>query len=299
MKILICLVIGLTSVYSQSMTWEEYKKEFGKNYSATDDVYRNIYFTNVASIINNYNYENGLRPFQQGYSAITDVNFNVYLACFTAVSWTLIDIPKGKNITIENTNNLPDAFELDTSEVEITDQTNYGDLDAFTCNYGWAFAVAKAVEIYGIHHSKYPSTTSLSAQQLIDCWGIDNCKAGFPHKALEYLTKYHQVLYSANNYRYVAKKNDFCTIDISGYPEAGSLKGFSTLEDNAKEEDIKSVLYNLKTPIIIEINPNVNLFMTYKSGVYNTVSYNIYSHFMLIVGYGLKYTTEKNIPIGS
>lgn len=174
---------------------------------------------------------------------------------------------------------------------------NYGDIDAFTCNYGWAFAVAKAVEIYGIHHSKYPSTTSLSAQQLIDCWGIDNCKAGFPHKALEYLTKYHQVLYSANNYRYVGKKNDFCTIDISGYPEAGSLKGFSVLDDKANEDEIKSVLYNFKTPIIIEIDPNAIQFMTYKSGVYNNaVSYNLYSHFMLIVGYGTETYNGKEYP---
>lgn len=123
MKILICLVIGLTSVYSQSMTWEEYKKEFGKNYSATDDVYRKLYFTNVAVYINNNDYNNGVRPYDQGYSAITDVDWNVYVGCFTPVPWTTIDIPKGKNITTENTNSLPDAFELDTSEVEITDQS--------------------------------------------------------------------------------------------------------------------------------------------------------------------------------
>lgn len=131
---------------------------------------------------------------------------------------------------------------------------------------------------------------------MIDCWGTDNCIKGFPHKALEYLTKYHQVLYSANNYRYVGKKNDFCTIDISGYPEAGSLKGFSSLEDNVKEEDIKSVLYNLKTPIIIEINPNNGPFLTYKSGVYNVPFANGFSHFMLIVGYGTETFNGKEYP---
>lgn len=164
------------------------------------------------------------------------------------------------------------------------------------CNYGWAFAVAKAVEIFGIQHSNYPNTVSLSAQQLIDCWGNDNCFTGIPHKAFEYLTNYQQLLYSAYNYKYVGQKNDFCLQDISGYPEAGSLRKFSILDDKATEEDVKAVLYLKRAPIIFEIDPYSEFFMNYKSGIFSSTVTNSHSHFMLIVGYGTETIKAVKYP---
>lgn len=165
------------------------------------------------------------------------------------------------------------------------------------CNFGWAFAVAKAVEIFGINNSNQPSTVSLSPQQLIDCWSVDNCLIGIPHKALQYLVDFKQNLYPEESYSYVGQKREFCTTDLSGYPSSVSLGEFSVLDDQAKEDQIKGVLVNKKSPLIFEINPFNEKFLNYKSGVYNiqTAAY-LHSHFMLVVGYGTETIKDKEYP---
>lgn len=165
------------------------------------------------------------------------------------------------------------------------------------CNYGWAFAVSKAVEIFGINNSKKPSSTPLSPQQLIDCWSGDNCKKGIPHKGFEYIVNKKQVLYAEENYEYVGEKSEFCTINVAGYPSAGSLRGFSVLDDKATEDEIKGVLVNKKAPLIFEINPHVETFLNYKTGVFSGAgpANNPHSHFMLIVGYGTETTNGAKL----
>lgn len=164
------------------------------------------------------------------------------------------------------------------------------------CNHGWAFAVAKAIEIFGINNSKHPNSVSLSPQQLIDCWNGDNCFNGIPHKALQYLVDFGQVLYSEESYNYVGVKRDFCTTDITSYPSAGSLREFSIL-DSPTEDKIKEVLVNMKAPVIFEMDPFNEKFLNYKSGVYNVqLSANLHSHFMLIVGYGTETIKGKDYP---
>lgn len=174
---------------------------------------------------------------------------------------------------------------------------NNGNWNYMKCNYGWAFAVAKAIEIFGINNSKNPSTVSLSPQQLIDCWSGDNCSKGIPHKALEYLVNFNQALYSEESYNYVGQKRDFCSTDISSYPSAGSLRRFSTLADNATEDQIKGVLVNIKAPVIFELDPYNEKFINYKSGVYNIQTpTNYHSHFLVIVGFGTETIKGENYP---
>lgn len=164
------------------------------------------------------------------------------------------------------------------------------------CNYGWAFVVAKAVEIFAINNSIKPSSISLSPQQLIDCWNGDNCKKGIPHKALEYVTNHNQVIYTDETYSYIGQKNEFCTPDRKDYPQSGAIRKFSILDDKATEEDIKGVLVNTKSPLIFELNPFSEKFLNYKTGVFNSITSGLGSHFMLIVGYGTETIKDKDYP---
>lgn len=154
------------------------------------------------------------------------------------------------------------------------------------CNWGWAFAASKALEIFLYNNLKARYTIALSPQQLIDCLPCEACKVGLPHMAFQYLTEDDQNLYPENTYQYTGIKSK-CVPKLEHHPESGSIKGFSTLPEISTEEDIKSVLYNLRAPIVFEINPNSEGFMNYKHGIFTTPAYFSFpgTHFMVIVGY--------------
>lgn len=155
------------------------------------------------------------------------------------------------------------------------------------CNWGWAFAASKAVEIFSYNNLKNRYSIALSPQQFIDCLPCEICKKGLPHTAFQYMAENQQTLYPENSYHYTGTKSN-CVPKVQYYPESSTLKSFSTLPEMSTEEDVKSVLYNLKTPIVFEINPLFEGFMNYKSGIYTNPSVTAFigTHFMVIVGYG-------------
>lgn len=154
------------------------------------------------------------------------------------------------------------------------------------CNWGWAFAASKAIEIFLFNNLKDRYTITLSPQQLIDCLPCEVCKMGLPHTAFQYLAKDHQTLFPENTYSYTGVKSK-CVPKLEHYPESASIKGFAILPEISEETDIKSVLYHHKTPIAFEFNPDFEGFMNYKKGVFTNPMYSSYpgSHFMVIVGY--------------
>lgn len=123
MKFLIFVVVGISSVFSQNVTWEEYKKMFGKIYTdSLEDSVRKVYFTNQISFMNMLNKE---ATFKVDLNSLSDCGFGYnFNYCFRNVEWST-DFPKGSPIEMDNTENLPESFELDTSGVEITDQSKF------------------------------------------------------------------------------------------------------------------------------------------------------------------------------
>lgn len=125
MKVLIFLVICCFSYgYSQTMTWDDYKTEFGKEYSTQENNKRKNYFDMQTQRIQAHHkeFDAGRKSFDVDYNALTDTGFAYeYNTCFSAITWPA-DFPKGTSIEVD-TSNLPETFELESSKVTIFDHS--------------------------------------------------------------------------------------------------------------------------------------------------------------------------------
>lgn len=161
------------------------------------------------------------------------------------------------------------------------------------CNSGWAYATAKAIELYA--ESSLIPTGRLSAQNLIDCAGSGiGCTKQVAQTAFEYLVGHQQPLYTETDY---PNNNKLATQGMCVPPTTTtgtpiSLTAYSRI-DNPDDNTIMQYV-SAQYPVVIEYDPTSFDFMHYKSGIFQQPYTKGGSHYMTVIGYGTDTTTNLN-----
>jgi len=281
MSAALCLVAcALAAPFSSELDghWATFKLQYGKNYSASEEVWRRATWEHTVQRVQQHNLEAdmGLRTFHMGVNQHADLREEEI-----------------KNLLgyKQSAARRPGASFLAPEHVEIPDELDWREHGAVTpvknqgaCGSCWAFSTTGSLE--GQHWRQTGKLVSLSEQNLVDCsgnWGNNGCNGGLMDLAFQYI-KDNKGVDTESSYPYTAR-DDTCKFKAAtvGATDAGYV-------DVAPSGDEDMLLKALATvgPISIAIDASQPSFHYYEHGVYRDVDCSSESldHGVLLVGYG-------------
>ncbi|XP_014097428.2 uncharacterized protein [Bactrocera oleae] len=300
----LCAVLLLTTIFSfefgaailvpaltiNSAEWQSYVNTYGKTYTTYPESYAVFYYNYNNKLITAHNLQADRNPntvtYRLGVNQFTDMRLIHFSALF----------PKTTLPTTAPSATQPPTVQAASPSFDfITDlQLNITVEDQGTvCNSGWAYATAKAIEVYAA--SLAVSTERFSAQNLIDCAGSGiGCTRQVAQTAFEYLVGFQQPLYTVTDY---PDNNRLTTQGMCVPPTTATgtpinLASYSRI-DNPDDDTIMQYV-SAQFPVVIEYDPTSFDFMQYRSGIFQQPRTKGGSHYMTVVGYGTDTTTNLN-----
>ncbi|KAM7343084.1 cathepsin L-like proteinase [Cochliomyia hominivorax] len=279
---LVDMVMGI--LYVPADEWNAYKQKYGKVYTKHPfgEAYAQYYYAYNKKMIDKHNalYERGLRTYKLGINQFTDMRFIHFKALF----------PPAISLSNSNDKQPPEVRDAAPEYDPITMfglKTNIED-QGVKCNSGWAYAVAKCIEITNFMQDPQNPSLRLSAQNLIDCAGRSKaCKNQVPQSAFDYLTVHNADLHSVDSYP--NKKNEMfsgmCAPKSSDQAaKVVKVESYAKIKNGDDESLMKYVSNNY--PAVIEFDPTSFEFMHYSEGIFQQPISHKGSHFMVVIGYG-------------
>ncbi|XP_037824994.1 ervatamin-B, partial [Lucilia sericata] len=259
--------------------------KYNKDYTNSDitEAYAQYYYAYNKRMIERHNalFERGSRTYNLSVNQFTDMRFIHFNALFPVATGTgpSFDSP------------LPSVKPATPSYDPINDFGFFSNIEnqGTKCNSGWAFAAAKAIELFQAQQMGNMNPAPLSAQNFIDCAGrAAACKNQVPQAAFDYLTQYNMDLYLESEYpnNNTLGEPGMCTPMGQLVTNLGS---YSRLTDG-DDESLKAYVSN-GFPVIVEFNPTSFEFMHYSGGIFQQPSVRQGSHFMVVIGYDTDATT--------
>jgi len=301
MKAFIALCLLFVCVYSAptfnaqlDASWTLFKRTFGKQYSADEEISRRVAWEANVEIIRKHNLESdlGLHTYTLGmnnYGDMTNQEFNTMMN-------TLKAKPRDTSSAFDrHTYRAPANFQLPAA----VDWRPKGYVtpikDQGQCGSCWAFSATGSLE--GQHFAKTGQLVSLSEQNLVDCsskQGNMGCNGGLMDYAFTYI-KENGGIDTEMSYPYQARTLNcrFKAADV-GATDTG-FTDVAAQDENALQSAIATV-----GPISVAIDASHSSFQLYRSGVYNEVACSAtqLDHGVLAVGYdsqgGQDYYIVKN-----
>ncbi|XP_018792559.1 PREDICTED: ervatamin-C [Bactrocera latifrons] len=273
-----------------SAEWRSYVSTYGKTYTNIPESYAVFYYNYNNRLITAHNLQADRNPntvtYRLGVNQFTDMRFIHFKALF----------PKTTLPTTAPSATAPPTVQTAAASFDIITElqlTITVEDQGTVCNSGWAYATAKAIEIYAA--SLMVSTERLSAQNLIDCAGSGiGCTRQVAQIAFEYLVGFSQPLYSVTDYPDNNKlaTQGMCVPPTTATGTPVTLASYSRI-DNPDDDTIMQYVSAL-FPVVIEYDPTSFDFMEYKSGIFQQPRTKGGSHYMVVVGYGTDTTTNLN-----
>ncbi|CAH8468399.1 unnamed protein product [Schistosoma turkestanicum] len=171
-------------------------------------------------------------------------------------------------------NDLPDNFDWRDNDTVTPVKTQDN------CASSWAMASVEALE--GQIKLKTGILTALSAQQLVDCIGDDECEENSLTVAFDYIKE--KGVESQENYPFTGEVGN-CTYDLT--KATATLSSYKQVESN-NEIELQKALYNIG-PIAVRISMTQD-FLAYESGVLliDTCQDKEPFESVLLIGYGIE-----------
>jgi len=274
------LLVLCTSHAVVDEAWEAYKLEYGKVYTAEEDVIKYATWQNNMAAINLHNSQFG-NTYTQGMSQFTDMTDEE----FKAGPWTGLRIPEeylngteqAPGRFLPSNAPLPNAVDW-RSQGLVTPIKNQGQ-----CGSCYSFSATGALEGAWKRHTG--NLISLSESQIVDCsgkYGNYGCQGGWYMAAWKYI---RDVGGSAceSKYPYVASKG-WCR-----WNTGMRCATVSSYHDTApgSEADLTAALAEVG-PVSVAIDATRSGFRSYRTGVFYDpyCSSSALDHAVLAVGYG-------------
>jgi len=262
--------------------WENFKREFGKQYDETADVVRRVAWErNVAAIQrHNLDADLGAHAFRLGINQYSDM-IDGESAGLRGLKMS--QKPRNGSLFLAPSNvHIPDAVDWRTQGY-VTPVKNQG-----ACGSCWAFSATGALE--GQHMRKSGKLVSLSEQNLVDCsgdWGNNGCEGGLMDQAFQYI-KDNKGVDTELAYPYTAH-DDSCVFKPTDVGATDT--GFVDVESGDEDALMKAVA--TVGPVSVGIDASHFSFQLYQWGVYSEPDCDPENldHGVLVVGYG---TDEDN-----
>ncbi|MCL4144816.1 UNVERIFIED_CONTAM: hypothetical protein GTU68_060927 [Idotea baltica] len=241
---------------STSSAFDDWKANYGANWSQDEEQYRKIIFERNVEIIEKHNsdasntYKMGINQF----SAITDEEFaNIYLAKMDLIEPMIVEETEIVGADIDW-----------VAKGAVSGIKNQGQ-----CGSCWAFSTTGVLESMSL---KKGHSVSLSEQQLVDCsgsYGNQGCNGGWPSSALKYVKA--SGIASESEYPYTAK-NGACKKQGGSFKisSMGQVSGCSGLQTGIQNEPLS-------------VTVDATNWSRYSSGVFSNCAASI-NHAVLLVG---------------
>jgi len=281
--VLFCLYIAAKPHWFEldEYNFENYVKEFGKQYSLEEYNERKAIFDSHLDEIRKHNKDNSL-SWKRGINKMTD--------------WTqqefrkLLGLKKSylfKNKALHNTTSIPSSVHLPVQ----VDWRQKGIItpvkDQGLCGSCWSFGSAESVESF--YALKTGLLEELSEQQILDCTpnpndcgGTGGCGGGTPELAFEQML--NKGLTSEWTYPYISYSGSNYKCQNSKLTATASLSGYKVLPSN----QVAPVLQALATVGPLAVNVDASAWSDYDSGVFDGCALKNpdINHVVQLVGYG-------------
>ncbi|XP_067633546.1 cathepsin L [Eurosta solidaginis] len=265
-----------------SAEWTTYKATYSKTYTtANPESYALYYYNYNKKLINSYNLlaDRGQRTYRLAINQFTDmrlIQFNALFPKTTPPTTTSATTPPSVQTA-------PASFDPIADLGLVAEVENQGT----ACNSGWAYASAKAIEIFVANQNGVTTTTPLSAQNLIDCAGSGaGCTRQVSQTAFDYLVQFQQPLYSKAQYpdNNLQATQGMCLPPTTATGTPINLATYSRITDADDATMMQYVAAGY--PVVIEYDPTTFDFMHYSSGIFQQPRTSGGSHYMTVLGYG-------------
>ncbi|CAH1963343.1 unnamed protein product [Acanthoscelides obtectus] len=282
---IVAVLIIAANGLSEQEKWQQFKIQHGRTYRTLLEEKRRfeIFKFNLRTIEeHNERYHNGEETFEMRINQFGDMTQEEFKRML-ALQKPQIPLPSGDEVSFDNVKDIPKTVDW-REKGAVTEVKKQGN-----CASCWAFSAVGSIE--GQVFLKNGSLESLSAQNLVDCAGIEygnfGCEGGLMDYAFNY-THQHGILSDAE-YPYWGFTRR-CTkqggVKITGYKHVS--KG---------DEVVLAKAVATIGPISIALD--VSHIMFYRRGIVSKScgcknSENDLNHGVLLVGYGDGYWIVKN-----
>lgn len=250
-----------------SLSWDEWKNEYGKNYAGDEEVVRQQIFEANVKEIDAHNAKN--LSWKMDVNQFTDLSTDEFIAQYTGEVFVDEDVPLFKGDELEE--NLADS--IDWVSKGVVNQVK----DQGSCGSCWTFAATSTVE------SSYALATGnlhdLAEQALVDCLGSDGCNGGSRDTGISHHAQKGSCLTSSYPYKaqYGSCQENSCQKAVN----PGEIAGAHDITASA------SSLMSALNSQPVSISVKANSFQHYSSGVLqDPCNKRSHNHAITAVGYG-------------
>jgi len=272
MKLLFALLIVsvICTHVNYRFFFENYKKQYGKNYSPNEEQHRFKAFVDNLKMIEEHNSKG--ESYTLGINKFTDLTPSEWAARFTPITRpsTVINHYTQKVVT------LPNAWDW-RDHGAVTAVKDQGD-----CGSCWAFSATEAVE--GAWEIAGNKLVSLSEQQLVNCDTTDSgCDGGLMDNAFEWI---------------ITNGGETSEADYPYTGNQGSCKKKPSVAKITSYKDVPSddcdalanAVYSIG-PIAIAVEADQAAWQSYTGGIVSKNCGTNLDHGVLLVGFGLSGST--------
>ena len=282
--IIFCLLFSFINAEPTTLNdYNSYLKQYGKNYTEKEYMYRFNIFKNNTEYIEKHNVKN--LSYKLGVNNFTDWSKKEFKVKYLTNRVNYYPTPNIKSYNLNN-NSIPESIDWRANGF-VTDVKDQGQ-----CGSCWAFSAVGAIE--GQHANVTNNLVSLSEQNLVDCsYGYNNsgCEGGWPDKAMLYVKKYG--IDTEKTYPYNATDST-CSFNKTN---VGATVNDVVLLPSGNMTLFYHALGTIG-PMSIAIDAEYD-FQFYSSGIYNSTicDKDSLNHAVLAVGYGHTLNNSKYIMV--
>jgi C1A family cysteine protease len=263
--LLIALLVAVVLCDTRAL-FENYKKQFNKNYSPNEEEYRYNVFVENLKIIDEHNKKG--ESWTMGLNQFTDLTGAEFKALFTPMKRTQRKVVTSN----EKFDAPPVSIDWRTKGV-VTEVKDQGQ-----CGSCWAFSTTGSVE--GAWMIATSSKVDLSEQQLVDCsgsYGNQGCNGGWMDYAFQYIEQYG--LESESSYPYVAR------VQACKYDASKVVARISSYKDVSQDNEQALMAAVAQQPVSVAVEADQAAWQYYSSGVVTKNCGTNLDHGVLVVGY--------------
>jgi C1A family cysteine protease len=247
--------------------FENYKKEYGKNYSPSEENHKFKAFVDNLKLIEEHNQKG--ESWQMGVNQFTDLTPEEWAARFTPMKQRKSEVISHYTEKIVN---LPDSWDWRDHNA-VTGVKNQGN-----CGSCWAFSTTGSVE--GAWALNQKQLVSLSEQQLVDCDTYDSgCNGGLMDNAFKWIILNGGIDTEAD-YPYKGYKST-CQKKTA----VAKISSYKDITQNDCDA-LANAVYEIG-PISVAVEADQSSFQSYKSGVLSKNCGTNLDHGVLVVGFGV------------
>jgi len=255
-----------------TMSWGEWKSEFGMTFNGEEESSRQAVFEGNVALIETENAKGN--TFVLGVNQFSHLTLSEFKADFTGAKGGSVVGPEDAHLGELEIGERASSVDWPTDRSVVNPVKNQGQ-----CGSCWAFSAVGTVE------SNYAIATgslgSYAEQQLVDCshnGGSSGCNGGWNQYGIQYIGQ--TGIAAENSYPYTGRDGSCRASSVSKALAAGAVTGYKTV--SATTSGLESALNS--SPVSVTVDADAT-WQSYRSGVLSEGCVGQVDHAVIAIGY--------------